>query len=344
MNTLPQVSIIILNWNGWEDTIECLESVYQITYPNYDVIVVDNGSEDDSIQKIRAYASGEIVPESSFYSYCKENKPIDYIEYVGGEIESNANETVYPKKSKTKQLIVIKNEKNDGFAEGNNVGIKFAVNFLNPHYVLLLNNDTVVERSFLGKLVKCGEAHKHVGILGPNIFHYHEPETAQIAPSNFNMYIGERVLANRNAPADALEVNWISGCAMLVKREVIGKVGLLDKSLFLYYEDTDFSIRTVLAEYKLLFVRPSIIWHKLSASTKKSSGIREYYSSRNRFVIMKRYATSTQYLSFLCYYFLFVFWSLSGIFIFAHRNPRGFLCHVKGTLRGLLIDLVLFVS
>ena len=70
----PRVAIIILNWNGWEDTIECLESLYQITYPNYDVIVVDNGSEDESIEKIKEYCEGEIKVESKFFECNPINK------------------------------------------------------------------------------------------------------------------------------------------------------------------------------------------------------------------------------------------------------------------------------
>ncbi len=67
----PQISIIILNWNGWKDTIECLESIYQINYPNYQVIVVDNGSEDNSIEKIKNYCSGKAVIKSDFFEYNK---------------------------------------------------------------------------------------------------------------------------------------------------------------------------------------------------------------------------------------------------------------------------------
>ncbi|GFP33386.1 rhamnosyltransferase [Candidatus Hakubella thermalkaliphila] len=84
----PKVSIIILNWNGWKDTIECLESLYQITYTNYDVIVVDNGSEDDSIEKIKGYCEGKIEVESKFFEYSGENKPIEIVEYTRTDGES----------------------------------------------------------------------------------------------------------------------------------------------------------------------------------------------------------------------------------------------------------------
>ena len=84
----PKVSIIILNWNGWRDTIECLESVYQITYPSYDVIVVDNGSEDESIEKITEYCKGKIEVESKFFEYSSENKPIKIIECTREDAEA----------------------------------------------------------------------------------------------------------------------------------------------------------------------------------------------------------------------------------------------------------------
>jgi GT2 family glycosyltransferase len=74
MDAMPRVSIIILNWNGWKDTIECLESVYQITYPNYDVIVVDNGSENESVEKIKEYAEGRLSVESHFFTLQKINR------------------------------------------------------------------------------------------------------------------------------------------------------------------------------------------------------------------------------------------------------------------------------
>ncbi len=81
----PKVVIIILNWNGWIDTIECLESLYRITYPNYEIIVVDNGSENESVEKIKNYALGNIKSSSYYFEYCLDNKPIKYIkgDYYG---------------------------------------------------------------------------------------------------------------------------------------------------------------------------------------------------------------------------------------------------------------------
>ena len=108
----PRVAIIILDWNGWKDTIECLESLYRITYPNYSVILVDNGSEDDSLQQIRDYSAGEIKVESSFFDYNLKNKPIKIIEYSQEELETY-NYTIDEIESipSNQKLIIIKNKK-----------------------------------------------------------------------------------------------------------------------------------------------------------------------------------------------------------------------------------------
>ena len=120
----PRVAIIILNWNGWSDTIECIESVYQITYPNYQVIIVDNNSSDNSIKKIKEYAKGELNVESKFFNYTPHNKPIEIAQYDEDLIND-------------KQLILIKNRNNYGFAEGNNIGTIFAIKNIKPDYILL---------------------------------------------------------------------------------------------------------------------------------------------------------------------------------------------------------------
>jgi len=110
----PKVAIIIVNWDGWEDTIECLESLYRIDYPNYEIIIIDNHSQDDSVRRIKDYSEG-------------------------------------------KELTIIENEDNYGFAEGNNIGIRYALKYLKPKYILLLNNDTVVDKDFLKELISAGE-------------------------------------------------------------------------------------------------------------------------------------------------------------------------------------------
>ena len=84
----PRVAVIILNWNGWKDTVECLESLYNINYPNYDVVLVDNASSDDSIQKIEKYCKGNLKVESKFLTFQTGNKPIKIVEHTEDEIKN----------------------------------------------------------------------------------------------------------------------------------------------------------------------------------------------------------------------------------------------------------------
>lgn len=162
----PRVSIIILNWNGWRDTIECLESLYQITYQNYDAIIVDNGSEDESLEMIREYCQGKIKVESKFFEYSRENKPIRIVEYTREEAESGGGrEKEIEGLPSNRKLVIIKNEKNYGFAEGNNIGIRYAMKVLNPDYILLLNNNVIVERNFMENLVKIAESDEKIRLV-----------------------------------------------------------------------------------------------------------------------------------------------------------------------------------
>ena len=150
----PRVAIIVLNWNGWENSIECLESIYKIDYPNYDLILVDNASDDDSIEKIRGYCGGKIEVESNYVNYTDQNKPINVREIDHHEMMEIELEDVNGLNHE-KNLLFIKNDKNYGFAEGNNIAIRFAMEKLDPEYVLLLNNDTVVDNKFLNELITC---------------------------------------------------------------------------------------------------------------------------------------------------------------------------------------------
>ncbi len=148
------------------------ESIYQNDYPNYNVIVVDNDSNDESVNKIKEYYNGKIKIKSPFFRYNPYNKPIEII-----EIEPNENIlTKNNDESSSRRLILIKNDKNVGFAEGNNIGIKYALNNLNPDYILLLNNDTVVDKGFLVEMLKVSESDNEIGIVGPKIYFYNEPK------------------------------------------------------------------------------------------------------------------------------------------------------------------------
>ena len=266
MDAMPRVSIVILNWNGWQDTIECLESLYQITYPNYEVIVVDNGSKDNSIEMIRKYCEGELTVESKFISYNHENKPIGIKEFAKEEIESKKDiNNLFENSYLSKKLIIIKNEKNYGFAEGNNIGIEFALNNM-AEYIFMLNNDTVVASDFLEILVAVIEKDDEVGIAGPTCYFYDTPNTVWQAGIKINWWTSEiKDIKTRKVE----EVDCVSGCAMLIKNTVFKNISLLDTRFPFGYEDFEFCTRARRNGFKVVNVPDSKIWHKVSMSRNK---------------------------------------------------------------------------
>jgi len=329
----PRVSIIILNWNGWKDTVECLESLYQITYPNYDVILIDNGSKDESIQKIKEYCAGKIKVESKFFEYNPDNKPIKIIEYTREEAEAGGGkEKEIAHFPSNRRMIIIKNEKNYGFAEGNNIGIRYALKALNPDYVLLLNNDTVVDKSFLGELVKVGEGDEKIGVVGPKIYYYDEPEEIWFVGGKISFLKGSCKILRAKTEAN---LDYIAGTALMIKTKVIEQIGLLDKEYFAYWEETDWCVRAKKESFKLSLVAKSKIWHKISVSTKKVAGLSEYYLQRNRFLFMSKNACLSNKI-------LFIFWSISFDFflrsfaLIYNQNFTAYKNYLKGTKDGLL--------
>lgn len=294
----PHVSIIILNWNGWKDTIECLESVYQIEYPNFDVIVVDNNSVDDSLDQIRAYSSGELKVDSDFFGYKAENKPLHITEYMEGETPSNI---------KNPDLIIIKNKQNYGFPGGNNVGIKFAQKHLGTDYLLLLNNDTIVHPDFLNELVQEGDSNEIAGILGPKIYYYDKPDFIWSAGCRISWKLARGIQIGNNELDkgqydEKKEVEYISGSAFLIKTNVINQIGLMDETYFLYFEESDWTLRAIEAGYTSLYVPKAKIWHKISKSGGGiSNSIGLYYITRNRWIFMKKWAKRSDYWIFVVY-------------------------------------------
>ena len=293
----PKVAIIILNWNGWEDTIECLESLYRITYPNYDVIVVDNGSENESIEKIKEYCEGKIKVESTFVEYSSENKPIKIIEYTREEAEAGGGkEKEIIDWSSNKKMIFIKNEKNYGFAEGNNIGMRYALNALNPGYVLLLNNDTVVDREFLTELVKVAENDKKIGSVQSLLLR----PGGEVVDS-----LGQELLrwGARDIGFDSsakkynfkdLEIFGACAAAALYRCKLLKEIGFFDKDFFVIYEDVDFSWRIRLGGFTSVLASNSVVSHKRGISGKthldsKLINLKRYHSSKNWLLIAIRY-------------------------------------------------------
>ena len=336
-----RVSIIILNWNGWKDTIECLESLYQINYSNFDVIVVDNDSHDESLEKIRNYASGNINIKSEFFEYNYSNKPIKILEYTRNEYENSKGEINFFKLP-SKRLFLIKNDANYGFAEGNNIGIRYAFNDLNPNYILLLNNDTVVDKDFLEEMVNIGEINTDIGIIGPKIYYYDEQNTIWCVGGKIDwkfargLHVGINEVDNGQYN-EMREFDYVSGSALLIKREVVDGIGLLDKQFFLYFEESDWALRASLKEYRSVYAPEAKVWHKVSKSgggLSKETGL--YYITRNRWLFMKKWANSKDYSFFVIYQIISAIIIPSFLSIY-YRNWKLFRVYYSGLKAGIFI-------
>ena len=338
----PRVVIIVLNWNGWENSIECLESVYKIDYPNYDLILVDNASNDDSIEKIRGYCGGKIKVESNYVEYTDQNKPItvkeiDYNEIMQIELEENNGS------NHEKSLLFIKNDKNYGFAEGNNIAVRFAMEKINPEYLLLLNNDTVVDTKFLNELINVATKSEKIGFIGPKIYYYTPDEISNIV--NFaGGYLNKNTFQPHPQGGDQLDkgqfetekkVDYVEGSCLLVKNDLINEIGLLDPEYFTYWEEMDWCIRGQKAGYDSLYAPKAVIWHKGRASDLSANSI--YYMIKNRFLFIKKNAKPVQILSSTIYYFGYYFWIILFSVALINKDGNKQRSFLKGTYEGLKI-------
>lgn len=316
---LPKVSVVILNWNGWKDTIECLESLYQIDYPSYDVIVVDNNSEDDSIKRIEDYADGLIKPKSKFFEYNSQNKPIRVFRHSELYLESEN----YILNQSSESISIIKNDSNYGYAKGNNIGANFAFRNSKTDYILFLNNDVVVDKKFLMKMIKFAEKNDSVGVIGPKVYYYDFPEKIQVTYTKMNYWRGTSYLVGDGEIDigqynEIKETEFVPGSCFLVKSEVIDKIGLFNPKYKCYWEEFDFCMSARAVGYKCIYYPDAKVWHKVSKSTNKIPGILTYYMTRNMFFFMKKHSKRYNYAIFLLFFFGLRFWYIN--FTFLRKN------------------------
>jgi len=243
----PWVVIVVLNWNGLADTLACLASLAELDYPERKVVVVDNGSTDGSVRAIR-----ERFPT----------------------------------------VTVLENGENLGYTGGNNAGLRYALGH-GADYVLLLNNDTVVAPGFLRRLVDAAEADPRIGLVGPTIYYYDRPAIIWSAGGAIDWQRGSTRMLGLNERdrgqfgRGPRTVDFVTGCAILVRRIVPERVGLLDERFFAYYEEAEWCVRAVRAGYKIVHVPLARMWHKISPSARTDSWPVQYYMTRNRLLFLK---------------------------------------------------------
>ena len=247
----PHVVTVVLNWNGRDDTLTCLESLKRLDWPCHETIVVDNGSSDGSAGAIRS---------------------------------------AHP------EVTLIATGRNLGFAEGNNVGLRAALE-AGADYVLLLNNDTVIAADALRRMVPEAERRRDAGALCPLIYYCDPPDRIWYAGARFDARRGHNGRHTGYGERDTgqydrvREIGRATGAAMLVRRAVVEQVGFMDGELFLQVEDVEWSLRMRAAGWRIFFVPAGKVWHRVSVATGgEHAPATAYYEIRNTLAVCDRYA------------------------------------------------------
>ncbi len=249
MNNQPLSAIIILNWKQSDLTLKCLESVLRLEYPAERLQVV-------------------VVDNASWDGSVKTVR------------------TAYP------FLKVIENAENLGYAGGNNVGIRWALE-AGAEFILVLNNDATVELKMVKSLVAAMVADPQIAIAGPIVYHAAEPEVIQSAGGTLDrnwraVHIGENQL-DIGQYSRLRQVDWLSGCALLVRSEAIRQVGLLDEDFFSYVEDLDWCMRMQAAGWKIIHDPRAKLWHKGVQPNYQPKPYVTYYMTRNQLLLLKKH-------------------------------------------------------
>lgn len=245
--------VVLVNYNGLEDTCKCLRSLAASRHSGLSAVVVDNASAVDPTSVLR-----------DEFPWCD----------------------------------LVRNPVNGGWAGGNNVGIRHALEH-RAEYVLLLNNDTTVSPDAADRLLAAAEAHPAFGVIGPVIYFMDDPEEVMTDGVVFNrsdrpgFFQRFEVPLQRTEPPRVLEVDIVNGCAMMISAEVFRQIGLIDERFFLIHEESDFCLRAQDAGFRCGVLGEGLVWHKGSSSFKRSGrSWQRYYDARNLALLLQKHPAS----------------------------------------------------
>lgn len=332
-------AVVVVNWNNWPDTLECLEATLGMEDFEYPVILVDNASTDDSVERFLQWANGDlcIIPESKNVTLrALSNPPIEKplsITYL----DSRHLHQLHVLGKNSNNFFLIASHENNGFAAGNNIGIRFAIDFLGCNMFWLINNDAVPQRDAFKHLKKAFETANHPAICGTAIIDYFAPEKIQSCGGIFNFFTGLSShkfdgydLGYLNQQPDIVFSTYPVGASLIFHKDFIASAGLMDETLFLYYEELAWIIRKG-APYQSPIATRCRVFHKGSSSTGFSQNLRDrnadadYYIIRNRLLIGHQVGISK----------LIIFLMATGVGLFK-RLMSGRLILVSGGFKAMI--------
>ena len=290
-----KISVILVNYNGKEYNDKCIASILGSTISGQiQVIVVDNASTDDSLAMLQK--------------------------------KWGANE----------QVTILTLDENYGFSKANNEGIRLAME-QGMEYFLLLNNDTEIEPDTIEHMLSCQQEKK--AIVVPKVMYADKRDTIWCAGGSFSPIVRKPIQRGLNQIDKGQfhvseECQFANGCALLLSKEIINEIGFLDERFFLYYEDTEYSMRAIENGIKIWYCAEAVVYHKVNGSTKgNEKPANAYYISRNwllcnRLHLRGRHCSSGRYFLFLFYFFCnrfvwMLIWFLQGKRVMCKAQVRG---------------------
>ena len=267
------LTIVILNYNGWEDTIACLESLMRQSYTDYRVVVADNGSSDNSASHIIEWATL--------------HQPSHIVLEEGKLAESE------------KWLTILRLSQNYGFAKGNNLAIK-AMHQLPADYWMCLNNDTEMASDCLELLIEYAKNHKDVSVLTPAIRLYSRPEIMWNAGGKLT-FGGRRYYCCMRPAASlsnktTIDITFVTGCALLVRADILQGYSLFTEKFFFGEEDFDFSLKMSSEGRRMVCLLSALVYHKVSASMKQYMSYNKLFiHTLNRMINLREHYPNWQY-------------------------------------------------
>ncbi len=293
---MGKVYIIVLNYNGWQDTIECVESLLKIVYDNFQIIICDNASTDDSMMYIQKWLKGDVKANYAKHKKLKKlvlpytQKPIQFskVRY--------RNNMFLDENIVSDKIILLSCDKNRGFSGGNNVAIKYAFMKNDFTYIWILNNDTVVEPDALRCMVDTFLYYHNIGVTCSTICKYAQPEVIQYIGLDLNKYSFETPRIGKDFPISEInninlnKIHALNGASFLMHRNFINKVGFLEEKYFLYYEESELAMKAKINGYRIFPCLKSIVYHKEGSSTsKEGSAFSVYHMARSCTIFVWRY-------------------------------------------------------
>ncbi len=275
MRSEPLVSIMILGWNNYDDVIGCLKSLKKISYVNYNVMLVDNGSRESEFNKLVTW----LKESNSHHLTIKDN----YLEIK--------------KLSKPGVILIAKNDKNYGFTGGSNIGERLTWKVCDPKYMLLLNGDTLVTKNFLVNLVSICEQDKKIGSAQSVLLRFDKKTVDSLGLEMCGYRIfdvgGGQDSSIMNNYEPVREIFGACGASAIYRANLIKKIGLFDDGLFATFEDFDLAWRIRLAGFRSVLVKDSVVYHRGGVSRARGDHVmfdmRSYLAAKNSLVMFNRY-------------------------------------------------------